>query len=335
MGAFKHLFTGIWLNGRAGGAFAKREPQRVSRLNWKGRLHNAAIAAGTQALSPLRRSFVSMDRPVFIWGNGQSGSFLLYDLLAAFGGFAFHTIQGARKKGLAARSIGPYVFPNGYPHEGLRRFWSGCGLPFEGRDGWTFRSVLTDADDLKVDAYKIRSNYERAATSWRWQSQEPVRILDKCPHYIFMTAAIERIFPDALHIFCVRDKDSVVESIARRFHQPNYEAGWQGYPSGWYGNIMLPGHERLQSASVEARHLWQTEQVLSIGYQAARQLGPRCLISHHEDLLRDPETQLKNIARFIGATVPYDMPAILAAGVVRARTAEPAEAVRARRSASA
>jgi hypothetical protein len=306
----------------------------VSRLNWKGRLHKAAIAAGTQALAPLRGSVVTTARPVFIWGNGQSGTFLLYDLLALFGGFAFHTVQGPRKKGLAARTAGRVLFPGGYPNEGMQRFWSGCGLPFEQGDGWTFRGTLADPDVATVDAARVRKNYRSLATAWRWQHKQPVRILDKCPNYIFMIAAIEKVFPDALHIFCVRNKDAVVASIARRFLNPTLEANWQGYPSGWYSDIMLPGYERYRNAAAEARHAWQVDQVMGIGHQAARRLGARCMISQHEDLLRDPDTHLKRIGRFIGADVPFDMPAILAAGVIRAPMTKPDEALRERVAAS-
>ena len=73
-------------------------------------------------------------------------------------------------------------------------------------------------------------------------------------------------------------------------------------PSGFYGDVLLPGYQALRNESLEARHAWQTEQVLRIGFREAKRLGDRCIIARHEDLLGDPVAHLSRITDFIGAT---------------------------------
>jgi hypothetical protein len=258
------------------------------------------VCRGVRAVSdPLKVSRVTLERPVFIWGNGQSGTYLLYDLLALSGAFAFPSVTGWRKKGLAAlMTIKPL--------EGQLSMWGGMGLPWERVPVWIHDRMLTAKDARNVDVAAVRHRYARLFATWWWQRRPTLRVLDKSPFYLLMTEVIDHVFPDARHVFVTRAPESILDSIVRRFEDPKYrtEENWTGPVTGWYGNILLPGHERRRSWSVADRHRWQVEQVLKIGHRAAKRIGSRCIISRHEDLLANPEAALTRLCQFLHIPVP-------------------------------
>jgi hypothetical protein len=244
-------------------------------------------------------SRVTLERPVFIWGNGQSGTYLLYDLLALSGAFAYPTVTGWRKKGLAH-------LISMKPIEGEPSMWGGIGLPWDRVPVWVHDRVLTVNDVVNIDLQKVRERYSRLFATWFWESFQILRVLDKSPNYILMTEIIDQAFPDALHVFAMRDADAILDSIVRRFEDPKYriEENWTGPVTGWYGNILLPGHEERRNWSVKDRHRWQIEQVLEIGHRAAERIGGRCIKTHHEDLLADPQAALTRVCNFLDVAVP-------------------------------
>ena len=273
------------------------------RLKLKARLPPSVIGAGDAFLRPLKRIEASLSKPVFIWGNAQSGTFLLYDLLGLTGQFSYPWTEWPRKKGLAAQK---YAFPrNRTPQEGLLQCWSGVNLPFEKSDGWKFDRELCDVDTDLIDFPKVLRRYAALSLNWRWKTASVVRILDKCPTYVFMLRAIERLFPDALHIWCIRDPRLVLSSIIRRFVDSSYEPSFRGYASGFSGDIMLPGWQAYRETPMEVRHAWQIARCLNICRQWKDRLGERCLTVHHEDLCNRPVTIFKEISEFVGISVRF------------------------------
>lgn len=251
------------------------------------------------ASQPLKVSRVTLERPIFIWGSGQSGTYLLYDLLALSGALAYPTVTGWRKKGLAH-------LMSMKPIEGELTMWGGVGLPWDRHPVWMHDRVLTVNEAVNIDLQKVRKRYSRLFATWFWQSAQILRVLDKSPNYLLMTEIIDQAFPDALHVFAMRDPEAILDSIVRRFEDPKYrvEENWTGPVTGWYGNILLPGHEQRRNWSVKDRHRWQIEQVLEIGHKAAERIGGRCIKTHHEDLLANPQATLTRVCDFLDIPVP-------------------------------
>jgi hypothetical protein len=254
------------------------------------------------ASNSLKVSRVSLERPVFIWGNGQSGTYLLYDLVSLSGAFAYPSVTGWRKKGIAHLvSIKPV--------EGEPTMWGGVGLPWDRIPVWIHDRVLTGNDAANIDIKKVRKRYARLFATWFFQPKPILRVLDKSPNYLLMTEVIDQAFPDALHVFAMREREAILDSIVRRFEDPKYrdEENWTGPVTGWYGNILLPGHEERRKWPVKDRHRWQIDQVLEIGHRAADRIGKRCIKTRHEDLLDNPTAALTRLCEFLQIPVP-DIP---------------------------
>ena len=68
----------------------------------------------------------------------------------------------------------------------------------------------------------------------------------------------------------------------------NYEENFQGFASGFYGDILLPGWQAKRAASIDVRNAWQVEECLRIGLNWVDRLGERCTTVHHEALCASP-----------------------------------------------
>jgi hypothetical protein len=281
-----------------------------------GQVRNLARAWRNALIAPLRRSQVSLDRPVFIWGNGQSGTFILYDLLAASGAFAFPATRGPRKKGLATQRYKAHdIVLDLKPIEGQLLCWSNVGLPFQRSDGWIFDQELAAEQAAKVDIQEVRARYRRLCESWIWDAGPTRRLLDKSTNYLFMLAAIDRVFPDAQHIFVVRDPRLVLSSILHRFKDLSYEENFQGFASGFYGDILLPGWQAKRNASIDLRNAWQVEECIRIGLRWADRLGERCTTVHHEALCANPIDVMHRLMDRLDLTYPEGQLERLVTGV--------------------
>lgn len=249
--------------------------------------------------------------PVFIWGNGQSGTFLIFDSLAVIGRgrLGYIAIKGPRKKGFATDKYGKHEVPLGNaPLEGLGFYWGQSGLPWPHKeDGFHFFGTVGDEDVGKMNIEAVRQRYREVLTR-TGIPLETGRILDKDPNYTLMVKAIDAAFPAARHIFCVRDPRAVLSSILRRFKDPGYEPNFKGYPSGFYSNIFPPGYEQYAGTPLDVRHAWQIQQVMEIGFAAAKALGPRCHIHYHERFCSEPEAEIGEVEQFLGFPGQRDEP---------------------------
>jgi hypothetical protein len=269
----------------------------------------------------MRKSAVSFDRPVFIWGFGQSGTYLLYDLLAFTDQFAYPWITNSRKKGLVAGNKygSSQVNFDRVPHEGTLIAWSGVRVVFEKDNDWLFDHVMTEVEAGAIDMESVRNRYAGLHTTLRFMNSRKRRLLDKSPNYIFMISAIERIFPDALHIFCLRDPRMILSSVMKRYKVRDYEKQTRPSSNYPYANILIKGWESYMDKSLEEQAARQIVEVLKIGFEAKRKLGNRCLCSYHESLLNSPKAELERIYSFVGINVSEKVSAIL--GSLKAPTA--------------
>ena len=212
-----------------------RVKNKIRRFNYQKRLILSSKATYSDN--------VDLPQVNFIWALGQSGTFLLYDILACSGMFAFFGVLPPRKKGffnyekLAPLSIAP--------QEGLTHYFKDCGLPFESPDGkWIFNDFIDKETSGIIDIVKIVARYKNIhLLTQRYINGANINastsILDKSVNYILMVDLLKHLFPDSKHLFIIRDPRYVFRSITmRELYPAKYRnENYTGYPSGFYSNI--------------------------------------------------------------------------------------------------
>ena len=78
---------------------------------------------------------MTLEKPVFIWGAGKSGTHLLYDLLSLHPSLACFKVSGRRNKGLWGDlhwgdSTPEQLKGKPVPQEGGVHFWGQAGVPY-------------------------------------------------------------------------------------------------------------------------------------------------------------------------------------------------------------
>ena len=114
------------------------------------------------AIDPLTVSRVTLEHPVFSWGNGQSGTYLLYDLLALSEAFAYPSVTGWRKR-----------FGKPHDDQAHRRREHHMGRGRATRDRvpvWMHDRVLTGSDMVNEDFREVRKRYSRLFATWPWRA---------------------------------------------------------------------------------------------------------------------------------------------------------------------
>ena len=125
---------------------------------------------------------------------------------------------------------------------------------------------------------QLRDLY-RAEASKTVAQPAGVRLVDKHPLNFLALPMIRRIFPNAPVIFCVRHPcDSILSSYMQNFRDPRLAA-----------ECASPA--RLADLYVRLTRRWE--------HDSGRH-SSRILVSRHEDLVADPEAQLRRIGDFLG-----------------------------------
>lgn len=246
----------------------------------------------------------SLERPIFIWGTGRSGTHLLYDLLSLHPALICLTGRARSCKGLwgnlhwgestPARLRGRRI-----PLEGRAHCWNAAGVAFDGI-GLLTRDHLTPAMMAAV-----RHRYRRLTRGWGGPRR---RILDKAGSYLLMADAIDAVFPDASHLFCLRDPRAVVNSWLRaiRFPEGPDRSPWaQDRLAGMgFWTVIPPGYEAHQAAPLVPRLTWQLHALLEIGFASRAFLQERLILFHYEQLLQDAHAAIRQLAEPLGLPWP-------------------------------
>jgi hypothetical protein len=268
---------------------------------WAGRLRRA----GGVALAPLRRSRVTLERPIFVWGPGRCGSHLLYDVLSLHPGVVTPTAPERMKKGLWGWMHHGDDTPAALrgrpaPVEGIHGIWGAAGLPerFYGPLG-------QDALD-GIDLDRVRRAYRRLDLAWRWERFAPRRVLDKSIPYLMMLEVLDVAFPDAYHVFLVREPRAIVNSILRLMRQSQVETAGREYGEGIWGHMYPAGWEAHRDEGAVAKHCWQVAALVEQGLVWQERLGARCARVRYEALAADPRGTAGRLFTFAGLGDPGD-----------------------------
>ncbi|MQX37414.1 hypothetical protein GHC57_12885 [Roseospira navarrensis] len=277
---------------------AKAAPCRLSTpLSIRSRIGMNLKSYLFKLSQPMRKQVADLQAPVFISGNGESGTHVVLDVFALSGAFSYTGTYGDRKKGLFDPTYGSKPSTGSLkPIEGILHYWSGVGLPWERPGEWEMHAPLTLKDCGKLDTEEVRRRYARAGAALPWaRSHQPKPPLDKMPTYVLMTEIIDRVFPEARHVIVVRDPRAVWRSILRRWRDPSYDPHFQGYPSGFYGNVFLPGHEKVLEESDEIRIAFTTTRILELALEVKKKAPDRVFLICFEELCANPRSILKKI----------------------------------------
>ncbi len=223
-------------------------------------------------------------RPVFLWGAGRTGSYLLYDILSLHPEFVCARNPRRLSKGLYGthhHGGGDYdhLFANPFP-------------PVEGFKRHFLNRYPEIRENLEVTSTQqpavLRSFRQLVGSTWR-----PRRLLDKAPQYTFLLDLLENLFPTAQHIHCLRHPEAVAASYVRRMREPNSQDrvgiwGWR--PPGW---------ESIVDWNVESRAVWLAVQTIRAANENHRRLGQRCIDVRYETLVADPHPEVQRVYEFL------------------------------------
>jgi hypothetical protein len=251
-----------------------------SRAFWSERYVRRVLASLTWRARRVRR-------PIFIWGTGRAGSYLLYDLLSLHPGLVCLRAPHRLSKGLY-----------GSHHHGAGEYASLLDNPFPPVEGAKHHILkrFPEAPDVaawdEADLRVVKRSYQRLLA----QSAAPaVRLLDKSPHYTFLVPLLERLFPDALHVHCVRHPAAVAASYRRRMIEEEQRGRlrrglWGTLPRGW---------ERVEKLSVTSRAVWTVTETMRVGIGNEALLGDRCRRVSYEALVGNPSRILGEVLAFL------------------------------------
>ncbi len=229
-------------------------------------------------------SFRKMQRPVFLWGAGRTGSYLLYDILSLCPEFVCARLPDRQSKGL-----------HGYSHHGGGEYDYLLSNPFPPIEG-VRRHIFNHFPETEKTGVWSRDQLpviEKSFCSLVASSLRNRRLLDKAPHYTFLIGLLDELFPDAQHIHCLRHPEAVARSYIRRMREPDAldEAGlWGTRPRGW---------EDVVDLNLESRAIWIAVHTIQRALQNERELGDRCLQVRYEDVTESPQQTCNRVCDFL------------------------------------
>lgn len=208
-----------------------------------------------------------MSKPIaFVLGAPRSGTTLLRVMLA-----------GHSKLFVPPEMVlGPYETMAAREQGLAERFWEKGGL----------RRALIELRDLEVDEAKeaVRRLAGQTTREVYEMLQDEIgerMLVDKCPHLGMPDGSLERLlgwFPQARFVWIVRNPASVIRSIQ---NMPMAEVMLQGYPGG-------------------PREVWETSNRRIQSFLQENITEDRWARVRYEDLVTDPESELRKAAAALG-----------------------------------
>ena len=227
-----------------------------------------------------------VENPVFIIGNGRSGTTILGRLLALHG------------------DVGFLNEPKAIWHR-LCRFEDVIGN--YSNDSAHYRLSADDVNDDTVQkAHRLYGNYLKVVRAQR--------VVDKYPELVFRVPYVRKIFPDAKFLFIVRDGYDTVASV--RNWQQRHSSMVRGVRHGWWGvddrkwslivkelvtqdPDLAPMADYIATFSTDVdRAAVEWMLVVREGLQQMERFGDDILLLKHEDLVRDSTTCLESVFAF-------------------------------------
>ena len=227
-----------------------------------------------------KKSIISFENPIFIWGMPRGGTTFLHDLLYLSSDLtSFNTKQKRLKKGIW-----------GYLHYGenvpkkLINFYP----PVEGFPRlWLNNNVYNDYKKNKIcGKKKVLSELKKIQYDWFFKNNKKKRILEKSPNYSMILDIVEEIFPDAFHVCVLRDPRAVINSFARLIKFSAKDTTGKILNKG-DPFLRFSGYKEKLNLSTYEILAWQMEQIFKKSLVFKRKNKPRFSYWYHEYIFTD------------------------------------------------
>ena len=223
------------------------------------------------------------DRPIIILSAPRSGSTLLFETLC--------NVDNLWTIGDESHAVIEHI-----PQlSTVARGYKSNALTAEDADEKTittlkgrFKELLRDRDGVSLTAS---------------ESKQSIRFLEKTPKNSLRIQFLNKVFPDALFIYLVRDPRANINSIIDAWHSGHF----QTYPmlpgfNGRWSLFLTPNWQSLQGKSTAeiATYQWQVANQTIL--KDLQNLGDdnRWQVINYDQLIDNPESVIKNLCDFIG-----------------------------------
>lgn len=240
--------------------------------------------------------------PVFILGAPRSGTTLLYELLVTCYHFSYFTNLANRffMTPLAVSSLSDH-FKQTWHGNGVSSFGSLKGLGAPNEAGALWNRWIPEFGYLGERDYESRREalFESASVIAALQGIHRAPFINKNVMHSVHIRLLNAAFPDCLFIDLRRDMRANVRSIVRA---RNKGGGPALDVDGWWS--VRPRHiEAWLGLSMEEQACAQIEMLRRDAEGAFALIGEqRRVVINYEDICRNPESSLKQIAAFIETT---------------------------------
>lgn len=205
----------------------------------------------------------NLDRPIFLWGAGRSGTTLLYQFIAKHPEVGCPQTEAKR------------------PCEGTALWWHAFG---EHRGSVDASLAKRRSVDI------ILRHYNRLL-----EEQGKNRIVDKTPFMTLWVPLINEVFPDARHFHIIRDGRAVVNSVLYKLRYSKKEKDRVFCEDKLLYGPQPPGLVAPMSLPPALRHTRQWIMLVEQGHTNGRILGQRYCEIRYEDLVNAPRTTMKAV----------------------------------------
>lgn len=268
-------------------------------------------------------SSISLKAPIFIWGAPRSGTYLLYDILSLSNGIKFFATEfERRKKGIwgslhHGSNVSDDLRTHPKPVEGFPHVWVSAGAKEIVEEGDTSFST-------NIDARRVRGNYQALHKAPFWhRNNEEFRILDKGPQYLLMVDIIDNIFPDARHVFCLRDPRHVANSMLRiiRFSERNIASST--WDAGLFGNVFPKNYKTMIGKNQVEVACWQAARLIELGHSIYQRAQGRVELFYYEHLFGNFNGRIEELTTSLGLSFPQEMYSVAQKHIVSTAPAMP------------
>ncbi len=226
------------------------------------------------------------DRPVIILAAPRSGSTLLYETLSeardvwTIGGESHRIIEGIKALNPNSARVDSNRLTEAHATEPIIHFMRS-----------RFARLLRDRDGREYFPHRaIRQ----------------LRFVEKTPKNALRVPFMEKIFPNALYIFLLRDARANLSSMmeawrARRWVTYPQLRGWQGPP---WSLLLPPGWQQLNGRALEEICAFQWHSANRIVLDDLQKIPrQRWTTVNYQSLLDQPEETIKRLCAFAGLEI--------------------------------
>lgn len=246
-----------------------------------------------------KKSCISFNKPIFIWGMPRGGTTILHDFLYLSDDLASFNIKKNRlKKGIwgdlhYGENIPDILKSISSPIEGFPRVWF---------DTNAYSNFLKQKHS-KRDQIKVFRQIKKIEQEWFFKTTyKKKRILEKSPNYVMILELVNKLFPNSLHICVLRDPRAVVNSFARLIKNSPKTTGKVLRKGDTI--LRFNGYEKISNLPTYEIFSWQMEKILEYSDAFKKKVNGRLSFWYHENIYEDLPYYLKKLTKRLDIEFP-------------------------------